>query len=607
VRAAPGTLRVRGPAAIMWNLSLLRRFLRHFAPFKGRIALGFVLLLAGLGLSLIQPLISMAIIDRALLRKDLRLLNFLGFAFLTTAILSYLLGMYRQYIFAVIQQRVMLQVRRDLALHVLKLPLAFHNEQNPGYLMSRVDSDAGNLAGVMTDRYVQTLVDVLTLIGATTILVVLSWKLALLSVAVLPPFVWSAFHFGAKTRTLSRENQERHAQVAASLQDLFNSTFVIKAFACEASEIRQFVRRSIAFVRSNLQITRVGLLSNLVMGTIATMAPLIVIWYGGYQVIKGEMSVGMLFAFNMYLVYLFNPLRSLYGTVQSVQASMASLERIAHLEALQAEGANSASLSAWHRPAVCRGHIRVEHVSFSYRAGQPVLSDVSFEVEPESTVALVGPSGVGKTTIFHLLLRLYEPQGGRTFLDGRDCAQLDLQQLRTRLRLVPQESFLFNRSLEDNVRFGAPGASDQAVRRACELAHLGDVIARLPAGYATCIGQRGSLLSAGERQRVALARALASNPRVLLLDEATSALDASTESLVQEALRSSARGRTCLVIAHRLATVLDADRIIVLNEGQVLDQGTHDELYGRCGLYAEVCDKQFRPFGAPESATVPAI
>ena len=586
----------------MKNVALLRRFLRHFTPFKGTIALGFVLLLVGLGLSLVQPAISMAIIDRALLKKDLHLLNLLGFAFLAVAVLSYLLSMYRQYIFIVIQQKVILKVRRDLAMHVLKLPLSFHNEQSPGYLMARVDADVGNLAGVMTDRYVQTLVDILTLVGAATILMFLNWRLALLAFTVLPPFVWAAFHFGGKVRSLTWDNQERHAQLAATLQDLFHSTFVIKVFAREASEIQQLVRRTIAFVRSNLRITRVGLTSNLVMGTIATLAPLAVIWYGGYQVLRNEMSIGKLFAFNMYLVYLFTPLKNLYGTVQSLQASMASLERIYQLEALPVEGANGSSRppAARPSPAGYRGQIRFEHVSFAYRAGRPVLSDISFDVEPESTVAIVGPSGVGKTTLFHLLLRLYEPQRGRILIDGRDCAQFDIKALRMLLRLVPQESFLFNRSLEDNVGFGAPGASRQAIVQACELAHLHDVIGRLPSGYATSIGQRGSLLSAGERQRVALARALASNPRILLLDEATSSLDANTENLVQEALRSSARGRTCLVIAHRLATVLDADKIIVLDEGRVIDQGMHDALYRRCALYTEVCDRQFRAHEASE-------
>lgn len=578
------------------NIQLLRRFLRNFKPFKRRIAAGGALLLVGLVLSLVQPVISMAIIDKALLRKDIALLNLLGLAFLSAALLTYLVSMYRQYLFAVIQQKVMLKLRKDLTGHILHLPLRFHNQQNPGYLMSRVDGDVGNLAGVMTDRYVQTLVDLLTLLGAAAILVVLSWKLALLSLAVLPFFAYSTIYFGRKIRALSWQNQESHAQVASSLQDLFHSNFIIKVFARESREVLRLVHRLIDFVRSNLRITRLGLWSNLVMGSIATLAPLAVIWYGGYQVIHQEMSIGMLFAFNMYLVYLFNPLRNIYGTIQSVQSSLASLERIYQLEDLAREEEET-GYQGPRLPLIAgsgTGRIEFRNVGFSYRPDQQVLRDISFEVEEDTLVALVGPSGAGKTTLFNLLLRLYSPQSGSVLVDGRDIRQADLKSLRSLIRLVPQEPFLFNRSLEENVRFGACGVDREALERSCRQAFLMDVIERLPEGYATSIGQRGSLLSAGERQRVSIARALVSNPRILLLDEATSFLDSNTEQEVQAALRNSMQGRTSLVIAHRLSTVLDADKIIVLDGGSVVDQGRHGELYGRCRLYADLCDKQFQ-------------
>lgn len=586
------------------SIILIKGFLRRFSPFKARIAVGFVLLLTGLFLSLIQPVISMAIIDEALLRQDVALLNLLGLAFLAAALLSYVVSMYRQYIFAVIQQKVMLKLRQELTSHILHLPLGFHNQQSPGYLMSRVDGDVGNLSGVMTDRYVQTVVDLLTLLGASVILVLLSWKLALLSLAVLPFFACAAIYFGKKVRGLSWENQELHAQVASSLEDLFHSTFIIKAFARERGEIRRLVRRLIRFLRANLRLTRLGLLSNLAMGSIATLAPLAVIWYGGYQVIHQEISIGMLFAFNMYLVYLFNPLRNIYGTIQSVQSSLASLERISQLAKLPREdAAPKGGRRRLRRPAfgAC---IEFRNVTYSYRPERTVLHDVSFQAEPETVVALVGPSGAGKTTLFNLLLRLYQPQRGGILIDGCDTREIDLNILRTLIRLVPQEPFLFNRSLEANIRFGAPTASRETVAKSCSQAHLTDVIARLPQGLHTRIGQRGSQLSAGEQQRVSIARALVAGPRILLLDEATAFLDSNTEILVQGALRNSMQGRTCLVIAHRLATVRDADKIIVLDEGRIVDQGAHHQLYKHCQLYANLCDKQFQ---APESTVEMAL
>lgn len=588
----------------MKNMRLLLRLLHYFVPFKKHIALGFLFLLSGLFLSLIQPVISMAIIDEALLKKNVKLLNVLGVAFLVVAVLSYLLGMARQYVFAVIQQKAMLLMRRDLTGHILKLPLRFHNCQNPGYLLSRVDADIGNLAGVMTDRYVQTFVDLLTLIGAALILILLNWKLALLSLAVLPFFTYSVIYFGEKMRTLSWENQERHALVAARLQDLFHSIFIIKVFAREAGELRLLMKSLIKFVRSNLQITRLSLLSNLVMGCIATLAPLSVIWYGGYLVVHDQLSIGKLFAFNMYLAHLFNPLRNIYGIVQSIQASLASLDRIFELFDLPGEESSPSPLRRIVKQEELSGLIEFEDVTFAYRPDQEVLKGISFRVDPHTTVALVGPSGAGKTTIFNLILRLYNTYRGRILIDGIDTRNIDLKTLRTLIRMVPQEPFLFNRSLKDNVRFGSPGASDEEIIRSCTQAHVDQFIKHLPDGYESHIGRQGALLSGGEKQRISIARALVSNPKILLLDEATSFLDSNTEKLVQEAIRDSMKGRTCLVIAHRLSTVLNADKIIVLDQGKIVDQGTHTELYSRCSLYAELCDQQFHPRPAAPSMSL---
>jgi len=335
------------------------------------------------------------------------------------------------------------------------------------------------------------------------------------------------------------------------------------------------------------------LASTLSMGCIATLAPLSVIWYGGFQVITGRLSIGSLFAFNMYLVYLFSPLRNIYSTVQSVQASAASLQRV--FELFDSPGEDS-SVSRGIRLAreSQAGRIEFKGISFHYRPEQVALSSVWFRVEPNTTVALVGPSGAGKTTVFNLLLRLYDPCEGQILLDGIDIREINLRDLRSLVRVVPQESFLFNRSIKENVRFGAPQASDDQIVLSSVQAHVDEFAMRLPDKYETLVGQRGAMLSAGEKQRVSIARALVSNPKILLLDEATSSLDSNTEAGVQEAIRDSMRGRTCLVIAHRLSTVINADETIVMENGRIIDQGPHDELYSRCRLYSTLCDKQFR-------------
>jgi len=574
--------------------SLLWRFLGYFSPYKARLFVGFVSLVLSLVLSLVQPIISRAIIDNALLKRDVRLLNLLGVTFLAVALLGYLISTAREYVFIAIQQKVIAAVRKNLAEHLLRLPLAFHDRQNSGYLLARVDADVGNLSGVMTDKYIQTVVDVLTLIGASAILLVMNWKLALVSMSVIPVFTCAAVYFGKRTRALSWENQEKHARVAARLQDIFQSVFVIKVFVRELGEIRLLMRGLHEFIRSNMRVTRLSLACNLSMGCIATVAPLTVIWYGGYEVIHGELSVGSLFAFNMYLGSLFTPLRNIFGISQSIQASIASLQRIYELFDMPTEEVGRGPLVQISTDDGC-AWLEFIDVSFAYRSGLDVLKHVSFRVRPRTTVALVGPTGAGKTSIFNLVLALYQCQHGRILINGIDLKSVALKSLRTMIRVVPQEAFLFNRSIRENICFGAPQASVDEVRLSSVQARVAEFVDALPEKYDSVVGQRGAMLSGGEKQRISIARALVSNPSILLMDEPTAFLDANTEALVQDAVHEAMRGRTCLVIAHRLSTVINADQIIVMDGGRVLDHGTHEELYTRCPLYSGLCDKQFRP------------
>jgi ABC-type multidrug transport system fused ATPase/permease subunit len=578
------------------SIKLLSRFLRYFKGFKLLILTGFICLSINLFLSLIQPLISRMIIDNALIKKDIKLLNLLGLLFLFTAVFSYFLSSIRQYLFLYMQQKVILKVRQDLTEHILYLPLSFHNYQNPGYLMARVDSDVGNLSGVMTDRYIQTLLDVLMLIAASLILCFLSWKLALMSLILLPFFLTSLRYFSLKMNALSGELRESHALTAGALQETFSSVYTIRIFGREKRELRLFIKRLIRFIRVNLKVIKINLVSHLTMGVIATLAPLLVIWYGGYQVIKGEITLGTLFAFNMYLVYLFNPLKNIYHTVQSLATSIASLERIYQIFDLPLTVESPVTLERTRTgKKEIVGAIRFNDVQFSYTGDKPVLKNLSFKVEPNRTAALVGPSGAGKTTIFNLLLRLYDDHiEGSILLDDIDIRNIDLKSIRQSIRLVPQEPHLFNRSVFENIAFGCSGCSKEDIVNAAKMALADEFIRNLPRGYDTVIGQRGATLSGGEKQRLALARALVSNPKILLLDEATAFLDAKTEHLVQEAVNRAVENRTCMIIAHRLATVRNAHYIIVLDKGSIKGIGTHGELYSHCHLYRELCEKQFK-------------
>lgn len=338
--------------------------------------------------------------------------------------------------------------------------------------------------------------------------------------------------------------------------------------------------------------TRLNVMSNLIMGFVATLAPLVVIWYGGLEVIDGRMSIGSLFAFNMYLAYLFNPLRSLYEFVVTFHGTLASMERIHRLRSVAEESADKPRQTRCARST--RAAVEFRNVSFSYGHDRlEVLNRLCLTAASDRTTAIVGHSGVGKTTIFNLLLNIYDGYEGEILLAGNDIRAISLNDLRKWIQLVPQDPVLLNRNVLENIAYGSPEAKEAEVIRAAEIALADEFIVRLPLGYKTVIGERGVTLSGGEKQRIALARAVLGNPKVLLLDEATAFLDSDTEAKVQQAIQNSTINRTCIVVAHRLNTVLKADQICVLAHGSVLACGSHSELYSSCGAYRNLVDKQF--------------
>jgi ABC-type multidrug transport system fused ATPase/permease subunit len=431
------------------------------------------------------------------------------------------------------------------------------------------------------------------MIVALVILLLLSWKLTLASIAALPLFVVALLRFGTRMRFLSWHNQERMANVNANLQEMFSSVFLIKVFGREIGEIGRLVRGMVLLFRNNMDLAKIGFISNTTVGIVGAMAPLAVIWYGGHLVISDQLTIGQIMAFNMYLAYLYGPLRRVYQINLSIQGSLASLERIYEVMDIELPAFSRPSGGTSALPVSVRGHIKVDGLSFSYPGnGGPVLDGVSFEVKPQTKVAFVGPSGAGKTTLFNLILRLYAPHEGRILIDGVDLIEMDLEHVRKLIRTVPQDPFMFNRSIRDNLRFGYHAATEKDIKSATAVARADEFIEQLPNGYDTVVGERGCTLSGGEKQRLAIARALLSNPKILLLDEATSSLDSDTEQLVQTAMNSSMENRTCLVIAHRLSTVLDADKIVVLSDGKIVGQGKHEELVRTCPLYRNYLRKQ---------------
>jgi subfamily B ATP-binding cassette protein MsbA len=571
---------------------IIRELLEYFQQYRWAIALGSVLMALGLGLSLAVPLISRRIIDDGLLRRDIHKINQFGMIFLIVAALSFIVSMGRQYLFQVLQQRIMVDMRGDLTLHILRLPMHYLNREVPGYLLSRVNGDVDSLAGLMTDKFIQALFDFLTVLCAIFILAYINWRLALLTSILMPFFLCSLRYFSNKSYAIGHALREVNAQLLSRLEELLASVYLVKLFHTEEGEVDSYVDMQNRVVTVNLRAVRINLLSSLAIGSVATASPLIVIWYGGLQVVEGRMSIGSLFAFNMYLAYLFTPLRSLYESVVSFYSSLASFDRIHTIRSVPEQEAYAPAIC--DNRAITRGEVEFRNVTFSYNPEQDVvLHDLCFRAEAGVTTAVVGRSGAGKTTIFNLLLKLYEQYYGEIILDGMDLRTINLGILRRGLRLVPQEAFLLNRTVFENIAYGHCGATAAEVHKAAEIALADEFIRKLPNGYETVIGSRGATLSGGERQRLALARAMVSNPKVLLLDEATAFLDSDTEFQVQQAMENSVEGRTCIVVAHRLNTVLRAHKICLLEDGKVQAFGTHAELYSRCAPYRILVDKQF--------------
>lgn len=546
---------------------------------------------AGLALSLTVPILSQRIIDDGLLRRNIHSINHLGMLFLSISLAAYIVDALRQYVFLICEQRLMVDLRTELSHHIVQLPLGIVTRHTPGYLMSRVDGDVNTLAALMTEKIMQAVFDVLTVICTCLILIRLDWRLALIIGVLLPAYVASLKVFSRRTLSLTREVREIAAKLSEKLQDILAHVTTIKLFNTENDEVGRYHDLQHQGVDANLRISRVSLLSSLIIGSILTVAPLSVIWYGGLQVIRGRMSIGLLFAFNMYLAYLFGPLRNLYDSTLSFQASLASLERVQEIRSLPVQTAYG--IPVRNHSGGYRGQIRFERVSFSYDPEHQLLTALDLLAEAGRTTAIVGKSGEGKTTLFNLLLKLHEGYSGSIFLDDQDLRTIDLKSLRRTIRLVPQDAVLFNRSVRDNICYGSSDVSDSDVHAAAEVARADDFIRELPEGYETVVGDRGVSLSGGQRQRIALARALLANPRVLLLDEATSFLDSDTEAEVQEGIGQASYGRTCIVIAHRLNTVLKADKICLLANGKIVASGTHGEMYSECRQYASLVDKQF--------------
>lgn len=490
-------------------------------------------------------------------------------------------------------ERVIADIRADVFAHLTRLGPAFFERAHSGEIISRLSADTTQVKAAAGTAISQAVRNLIMLLGALAMMLVTSPRLAVLVLVLIPLIVLPLVAYGRAVRRLSRVAQDTLADASAFAVENLGAARTMQAFTHEPTVVRRYraaVESAFEAARSRLS-ARAGLTAMIIFLVVSGIVG--VLWYGAGLVIKGELSGGLLSQFVLYALFAAGSLAELSEVWGEVQQAAGAAERLAELLAEVPTIVSPAVPKPLPEPP--EGRVALRNVTFSYpsRPGEPALSNVDFAVEPGETVAIVGPSGAGKSTLFSLLLRFYDPERGTIEIDGTPIREADVDAVRRRMSLVPQDVALFAESVAENIRYGAPGATLEDVRRAARTAHADDFIQALPQAYATRLGERGVTLSGGQRQRIAIARAVLRDAPILLLDEATSALDAESEMAVQKALETIMRGRTTLVIAHRLATIQKADRILVMDKGRIVEEGTHAALVAKGGLYARLADLQF--------------
>ena len=565
-------------------MNRLRHIWQWLKPYWGRMAfsLFFVALQAVIALA-IPLLFGKGIIDYVLLEaREPRLLALVAIGAVGLIALKGLVVYAQTYSMNFVGQRLVTDLRARVYDHLLKLPLDFYARRRSGELISRMTNDMAAVQQAVTMSIGEVVHYSLVLIGVLVAIFWLHWQLALISLVVLPLAALAVSRYGSRIRAFSARMHERIGDMAAVVGETIGAIRVVKAFTMEGlsrSRFQEANERSFAVSMKSVQAQAT---LKPVVELILVTGMVVVLWAGGREVLVGRLSVGELMSFLAYLGMLSQPVSALTHHFALVQQAAAAGERIGRLLQEQTEPQASAALQTLPR---ITGRVEFQNVSFAYEPGTPVLEDVSFTVEPGETVALVGPSGAGKSTLVNLIARFYDPDAGSVRVDGYDLKSVDPRSLRRQIGLVPQDPVLFGVSIAENIAVSRPDAKMEEIRQAAELAYAHDFITRLPAGYDTVAGERGASLSGGQRQRIAIARAILADPRILILDEATSALDSESEVAIHAALQRIRQGRTVILIAHRASTVMMADRIIVLDRGRVVQQGTHQELSQRPGLY----------------------
>jgi subfamily B ATP-binding cassette protein MsbA len=589
------------------------RILRYAKPYRAGLGLGILCVVLIAAASLVMPQAigfvigivipnaekgrhtlsaAIPIVGTRLVMGNLEWLTLVLAGILILYIIMGFLSFVRTYLMSLVGQRLLFDIRNQVFLRLQELPMQFYETRGSGQIMARITGDVDVMGSMITSGSIDLLTNIFMVAFIVVYLLAKHWKLALVAFIALPLFAANYHIFIRFIQEVWRALRDKWSEMYGELYESIAGARVVKAFAREKYESRMFFRGMRETYGHSVRLARVGTLMGSLANLVSAAGTAVILWYGGSEVIRGHLSTKDLIVFYSYLGYLYGPIVALSSTNEVIQRALISADRV--FDIVDARSTVQEARDAAPLPPV-KGHVVFDHVSFSYEPEKQVLNDINLEVQPGMVVALVGPSGSGKTTVANLIPRFYDPTEGRILIDDRDLRKVTLKSLRNQIGIVLQETFLFSGTIKDNLRYGRMDATDEEIVEAAMMANAHDfIVQELPEGYESEVGERGLRLSGGQRQRIAIARAILRDPRILILDEATSSLDSEAEAQIQEALERLMRSRTTFVIAHRLSTVMAADMITVLEEGKLIEMGTHDELVALNGLYGRLYRKQFK-------------
>lgn len=568
-----------------------KRLLVFVRPYVPRLLVALVCMIFAAATNVVVPWLIKDVIDKVLAQRDVLTLNLIVVGIL---VLFFFRGIFfygQTYLMNYVGQRVVIDIREHLYRHLQRLSLSYYDRHKTGVIMSNLTNDVGALQIAIIDNMVSLVSEGVMLVGSLISMLVLDWKLTLLTLVIIPLVLITTDIFGRRLRSAGHVVQGRIADITALLQEAISGIRIIRSFNREPYEIERFIDQNNKNFVAVMRTSKLMSLLTPVVEFLAAIAITGIIWYGGMSVIEGNITAGALIAFLIYAINLANPVKRLSNVYGNIQKSLAAADRV--FDTLDTEPDIKESIHAQVLPTVS-GHVEFKNVRFTYDGEHNALNDFTLEVKPGEIIALVGPSGAGKSTVANLLPRFYDVSAGAVLIDGVDVRDMTFASLRGQIGLVPQETMLFNASIYDNILYGKLEATATEVEAAAKAANAHEFIMELPDQYDTFVGERGNSLSGGQRQRIAIARAILKNPRILILDEATSALDTESEKAVQDALDTLMKGRTSFAIAHRLSTIKNADQIVVIDKGHIVEKGTHAELLANGGLYSYLYSVQFQ-------------